>query len=78
MHAHAGQMAMHVAPNITVFHSCQVCNWVENKNLIELLNLQDVAGLDPGPKLSDFIQDKKWNFHKLQQFVPNQMILKKL
>jgi len=50
-------------------------NWVENKNLIELLNLQDVAGLDPGPKLSDFIQDKKWNFHKLQQLIPNQMIL---
>jgi len=53
-------------------------NWIENQNLIELLNLQDVDGLDPRLKLSEFIQDKKWDFHKLQQTIPNQMILEKI
>ena len=53
-------------------------NWIENKNLIELLNLQDVDGLDPCMKLSEFIQDKKWNLHKLQQTIHNQLILEKI
>jgi len=53
-------------------------NWIENKNLVELLSLQDVDGLDPSLKLSDFIQEKKWNLHKLQQTIPNQLILEKI
>ena len=53
-------------------------NWIENKNLVELLSLQDVDGLDPGLKLSDFIQEKKWNLHKLQQTIPNQLIIEKI
>ena len=50
-------------------------NWIENKNLIELLNLQDVDGLDPDLKLSAFIQNKKWNLQKLHQTIHNQVIL---
>ena len=53
-------------------------NWIENKNLIELLDLSGVTGLDPQTKVSKFIQDKKLNLHKLYKTISNHFLVQKI
>ena len=41
-------------------------NWIENKNLIDILEVDEATMPSPHAKVSDFIQpDKTWNLTKL-------------
>ena len=54
-------------------------NWIENKNLIEILKVDEATIPNPHAKVSDFIQqDKIWNLTKLTCVLGNQPIMNKI
>ena len=46
--------------------------------MLELLNIEDHDTIDRDLKLSEFIEDKNWNTHKLSQYIRNQDIVHKI
>jgi len=40
-------------------------NWIDNKNLIQHLDIQDDSCLDPWIKVSEFIINGPWDIQKL-------------
>ena len=45
-------------------------NWIENKNLIDLLELNEEIVISPQAKVPKFIQqDRSWNFAKLNDIL---------
>ena len=53
-------------------------NWIENRNLLGLLEIEDHHTVDLDLKVSEFIEDKNWNTHKLSQYIRNQDIVHKI
>ena len=53
-------------------------NWIENRNLLELLEIEDHDAVDLDLKVSEFIEDKHWNGHKLNLYLRNQDIVHKI
>ena len=53
-------------------------NWIENRSLIELLNMEDDIQPNIQTKVSEFIQDKKWNVQKLHQYVNDHLVVQKI
>jgi len=53
-------------------------NCVENKNLLELLEIEEHDRIDRNLTVSEFIKDKSWNIHKLSQYIRNQEIVQKI
>jgi len=54
-------------------------NWIENNNLITLLNLANQNVMNPNAKQSDFIeQDAKWNIPKLVQTLNDHQVIRKI
>jgi len=52
-------------------------NWIQNRNLMDLLEIEDHDAVDLELKVSDFIEDKHWNGHKLNLYLRNQDIVQK-
>jgi len=50
-------------------------NCVENKNLLELLEIEEHDRIDRNLTVSEFIKDKSWNIHKPSQYIRNQEIV---
>jgi len=44
-------------------------NWVDKKSLFDLLNLHDHAFVDHNVRVSEFIENKKWNVLKLRNSI---------
>jgi len=53
-------------------------NWIENRKLLDLLEIEDHDTMDLELKVSDFIEDKQWNGHKLNLYLRNQDIVQKI
>jgi len=53
-------------------------NWIENRNLLDLLKIEDHDIVDVELKVSDFIEDKQWNGHKLNLYLRNRDIVQKI
>jgi len=50
-------------------------NWIENRSLLDLLEVEDQETFNSNLKVSEFIEDKQWNVHKLGQYVSSQAII---
>ena len=54
-------------------------NWIDNKNLIEILNADEATVVSPLDKVFEFIQhDRTWNLIRLASTLGNHPILKKI
>ena len=51
--------------------------WIDNKNLIQHLDIQDDSCLHPCIKVSEFILNGQWDIQKLNQVIHNQLVLQK-
>jgi len=52
--------------------------WIDNKNLIQHLDIQDDSCLHPCIKVSEFILNGQWDIQKLNQLIHNQLVLQKI
>ena len=50
-------------------------NWLDNRSVLELLELHDQDSIDGNLKVSEFIENKKWNINKLHHYINNPDII---
>ena len=50
-------------------------NWIENRCVRDLLNVEDETNLNPRIKVCEFIQNKQWHVQKLSQHLNNHSIV---
>ena len=53
-------------------------NWIENRNLLDLLEREDHDTVDLELRVSDFIEDNQWHGHKLNLYLQNHDIVQKI
>ena len=53
-------------------------NWLDNRNLLKLLDLQDQESVDGNLTVSEFIENKKWNITKLWHYSQHPDIIQKI
>jgi len=53
-------------------------NWIENKSLCELLNMDKDEITNPDMNVCEFIQDQQWNVSKLAQYIGRGDIIQKI
>ena len=53
-------------------------NWVENRNILEILDIDDPDSLDLSLKVSNFIENKQWNVSKLHSYLGNPALVQKV
>ena len=53
-------------------------NWIENRSLLEIMEIENYDTIDLNLKVSEFIENNRWNTQKLCQYISKNEVINKI